>query len=112
MKFHLMRKPNGSLIVSSSNNVQYDEVHFNFSEAVRLFGKLCEAGEAINGAEWERRILARQPIGKVGPYIIAIRCCMASSTQRPKAVNPLFGWTLTKALIKDFFSQQEPPLHE
>lgn len=112
MKFHLMRKPSGALIVTRDLGAQYEEVHNNFATAVRLFGKLCKPGEAINGAEWERRILERQPIGKVGPYIDAIRSCMLSQGKQPKVSHPPFGWVFMKALVKDLFSKQEAPLHE
>lgn len=112
MKFHLMRKPSGALIVSANLKCQYVEIHDNFAKAVRLFGKLCKPGEAINGAEWERRILERQPIGKVGPYLDAIRSCMLSYGKQPKVSHPPFGWVFAKAVIKDFFSKQEQPVHE
>ena len=112
MKFHLMRKPSGSLIVARNLGAQYEEIHNNFDTAVRLFGKLCKPGEAINGAEWERRILERQPIGKVGPYVDAIRACMLSEGKQPKVSHSPFGWALMKALVKDLFSKQETPLHE
>lgn len=113
MKFHLMRKPSGSLIVTRNLGAQYEEVHNNFNAAVRLFGKLCKPGEAINGAEWERRILERQPIGKVGPYVDAIRACMLSEGRKPKVSNPPFGWAFMKAIVKDFFNpEQEKPLNE
>ncbi len=103
MKFHLMRKPSGSLIVTRNLGCQYEEIHNNFDTAVRLFGKLCKPGEAINGAEWERRILERQPIGKVAPYIDAIRACMDSYGKAPKVSHPPFGWAFMKVLVKDLF---------
>lgn len=112
MKFHLMRKPSGALIISRNMSAQYEEVQNNFTVAVRLFGKLVKPGEAINGAEWERRILERQPIGKVSPYIDAIRCCMLSYGKQPKVSHPPFGWAFLKVIAKDFFSKQEEPLHE
>ena len=112
MKFHLMRKPSGALIVSRSLDAQYAHIQVNFENALRLFGKLCKPGEAINGAEWERRILERQPIGKVAPYIDAIRACMESYGKSPKVSHPPFGWAFMKVLVKDFFSKQEAPLHE
>lgn len=34
MKFHLMRKPSGSLIVPRNLGAQYEEIHDNFNAAI------------------------------------------------------------------------------
>lgn len=92
MKFHLMRKPSGSLIVTRNLGCQYEEIHNNFDTAVRLFGKLCKPGEAINGAEWERRILERQPIGKVAPMLTRfVPVCCQKANSRKFHTRPLAG---------------------
>lgn len=111
MKFHLMRKPSGVLVISRSLGAQYEEIDANFQTSLRLFGKLVKPGEAINGAEWERRILERQSIGKVGLYIDAIRCCMSSYDSKPKVCHPPFGWPFVKHLVKSIF-EKGTPVHE
>ncbi len=103
MKFHLIRKPSGALIVNRSLNAQYAHIQLNFDTAVYMFGHLCKPGEAINGAEWERRILERHWIGNVAPFIDAIRACMDSYRKEPKVAHPPFGWPFVKSLFKDFF---------